>query len=437
MSKVVIVGRTNVGKSTLFNRLSNEVKSITLDYAGVTRDFVRDIVEWDGVEFELIDTGGLEFGKTQDPILKKVREVGLELVKEADLIIFVCDGTIGVLPEDREISNLLHKLNKKVILVSNKIDTKKAQENQYEFEQLGFKNFINISAQHSIGIGDLLSFIVDIIRPLKISKKEEPLFKVSLLGKPNVGKSSLLNLLVKNERAIVSDIPGTTREALSEKIKFYKETIQITDTAGVRRKRSIKENIENLMVKSTFDAVRHSEIVLLLVDVSQASISDQELKLAFYVFEQGKALIILFNKQDLLTEQKKKELDFSLEPYNYLFDKIETLNISCQTGKNIGHIIPLIDQVWKKYSQKFSDVELNSLFKKALQNKPLHHKTLPLIVYSASQVQSSPITILLMVNEPKWFGESQLAFFEKLLRQKYDLKGVPIVFVLKKKNILK
>jgi len=437
MSKVVIVGRTNVGKSTLFNRLSNEVKSITLDYVGVTRDFVKDIIEWDGVEFELVDTGGMEFGKTQDPILKKVREVGLELVNEADLIIFVCDGTIGVLPEDREIANLLHKLNKKVILVSNKIDTKKAQENQYEFEQLGFKNFINISAQHSIGIGDLLSLIVDIIRPLKISKKEEPLFKVSLLGKPNVGKSSLLNLLVKNERAIVSDIPGTTREALSEKIKFYKETIQITDTAGVRRKRSIKENIENLMVKSTFDAVRHSEIVLLLVDVSQASISDQELKLAFYVFEQGKALIILFNKQDLLTEQKKKELDFSLEPYKYLFDKIETLNISCQTGKNIGQIIPIVDQLWKKYSQKFSDIELNSLFKKALQNKPLHHKTLPLIVYSVSQIQSSPITILLKVNEPKWFGESQLAFFEKFLRQKYDLKGVPVVFTLKKKNISK
>jgi len=431
--KVIIIGRANVGKSTLFNRFSTNVTAITSDFAGVTRDFIRDTVSWRDSTFELIDSGGLILRKTQDEIALKVRDIGLNLINQADLILFVCDGTTGILPEDRDISQILHKSGKKVILLVNKIDTKLAKEQQYEFENLGFSDVIAVSAEHAINVGDLLDLIVDNIGSTE-KKEEEAKFKIVLLGKPNVGKSSLLNCLLQEERSIVADWPGTTREAVSEKIRFYKETLQITDTAGVRRKRAVEEGIEELMVKNTLYAVKEADIVLLLLDSSANQVSDQELKLAFYVLEEGKALIILFNKEDLVTELGKKEMDFSLSPYQFILKKLETLTISCKTGKNIGKILPLVDKVWQRHSQKFSDIELTDLFKSALNRTPLYHKTCLLMLFNARQISSVPITILLKVNESKWFEQSQLSFFENILRSKYDLRGVPVVFITRKRR---
>lgn len=442
MKKVVILGRLNVGKSTLFNRLSTTVKTITLDYEGVTRDFVKDIVQWDNVKFELIDSGGLNLRKTQDIILGKVRDIGLQLVQEADVIVFVCDGTTGILQEDQEIAKVLHKSGKKVILVINKTDNKLTQEHEHEFKKLGFTHNVPLSATHSIGIGDLLDVIVSEIKsttqasPKATPGREEDdaIYKVALLGKPNAGKSSLLNILVQKERAIVTDIPGTTREPLSEKIKFYKKTIQITDTAGIRRQRAVTERIEELMVKSAFDAVKDADIILLLMDASEGTISDQELKLAFYVFDQGKALILLFNKYDLLTPELKKDFEYSLEPYEFMLKKVEKLYISCLTDKNLGKLLPLIDDVWHKHSSKFNNLEITQLFREALAKKPLFHKGLPLIVFNAEQVKTAPINILLKVNEPKWFTDSQRGFFENTLRAKYDLQGAPVQFVIRKRE---
>lgn len=435
MNKVVIIGRLNVGKSTLFNRLSTTVKTITLDYAGVTRDFVKDIVEWNNVKFELIDSGGLNLRKTQDVILGKVRDIGLQLMQEADVIVFVCDGTTGILQEDQEIAKVLHKSGKKVILVINKTDNKLTQEHEHEFAKLGFEHNIPLSATHSIGIGDLLDVIVDELKQDKTTAQEEDaIYKVALLGKPNAGKSSLLNILVQKERAIVTDIPGTTREPISEKIRFYKKTIQVTDTAGIRRQRAVTERIEELMVKSAFDAVKDADIILLLMDASQGAISDQELKLAFYVFDQGKALILLFNKYDLLTDELKKDFEYSLEPYQHLLKKVETLYISCKSDKNIGKLLPLIDDVWHRHSHKFNNLEITKLFREALAKKPLFHKGLPLIVFNAEQVLNAPINILLKVNEPKWFTDSQRGFFENTLRAAYDLRGAPVQFVIRKRG---
>lgn len=432
LKKVIIAGRTNVGKSTLFNRLSSEVKSLTLDFSGVTRDFIKDTVNWKNSTFELIDSGGLVLKKQHSEIEKKIQELANSLIKEADLILFVCDGKTGIVQEDLQISKILHKSNKKVILVINKIDTKLAKEQEYEFHQLGFTHTISISAQHGINISDLLDEIVNNIGQTNKIEQDEAKYKVVFLGKPNVGKSSLMNLLLEQERAIVTAQPGTTREAISEKIRFYKESIIVTDTPGVRKKRSVNEEIESMMVKSTLSAVRNSDIVLMLIDISEGKISDQELKLAFYVFEKGKNLILLFNKEDLLTEKIKKELEFSLKPYNYFLKKIETLNISCKTGKNIGKILPLVDKVWRNSSIKFSDIELTDIFKKALEKTPHYHKTIPLIINNAKQLKSFPITILLTVNEPRWFGKSQLAFLENTLRNKFGLKSSPIIFSTKK-----
>lgn len=427
---VVIVGRTNVGKSTLFNRLSVDVKAITLDQAGVTRDFLKDTVCWQDRCFELVDTGGVSLRKTTDSILKESKDRALALLHAADIILFVCDGKVGVLPEDREISKLLHKVGKSVLLVVNKIDTSVAQEQLYEFEQLGHKKIVPISAQHGLGIADLFDKLLAILPESKEIEEIEPTFKVVLLGKPNVGKSSLMNLLLKRERAIVSHVPGTTREALIERVRFFQEDIQIADTPGVRRKRAVTDTLEDLMVHSTMRAVKNTDIVLLLIDASHGRLSDQELKLAFYAFEkQHKALMLLFNKTDLLDEVTQEQLEHSMHEYKYLIKKVLTLNISCKTEKNVGRILPLVKKLWQRHSQLIPDEDLSELFIQALYKKPLYHQTKLLRFYRARQIKTAPMTIILFVNEPDWFGPSQLGFLERVLRKKYDLQGAPIKFL--------
>ena len=433
MKKVALVGRTNVGKSTLFNRLSSGTKSLTMNLEGVTRDFISDSVSWAGSTFELVDTAGVSFKKSMDKLGEAARQKAIEIIDQSELVLFIVDGAVGLVAEDRDLAKFLHKSGKLVTLVVNKADVKATEEKLYEFERLGFKEPILISAQHGTGINEVLNLITETIGKADAPQHEEVKFKVVLLGKPNVGKSSLMNLLLQKDRAIVSDIPGTTREPIKENIKFSKENIQFADTAGIRRKKSVQEGIETLMVKSTLDAVRNSDIVLLLVDSSEGVLSDQELKLAFYVFEEGKALIILYNKQDLTTEETKESLQYDSDEYKFFLKKIESLNISCKTGKNVGKILPLVEIVWKRFSLKLDDLDLDELFKRALEERQLYRKTMPLIVRSVEQIKTAPITILMVVNESAWFGPSQLGFFENLLRNKYDLKSVPIKIITRKR----
>jgi len=436
VTQVVIVGRTNVGKSTLFNRLSVKVKSLTFEHAGITRDFIKDRVCWKDCCFDIVDTGGVSFKKSDDPIQEKIRQLAESLVEQADLVLLVCDGTVGVLPEDQAIAKMLHRLGKKSIVVVNKIDSKLVQEHLYEFPKLGFFEIVNVSAQHGLGVGDLLDTIVKMLPSKEVYKEEErPAYSVVLLGKPNVGKSSLLNLLLKKERAIVTDIPGTTREPIAERIVFYKEDIQLVDTPGIRRKRAIDEPIEVLMVKSALRATEDADIVLLLIDASQGVLADQEIKLAFYAFtERYKALILLFNKQDLVDEEMREQLNYSLQEYDFFLKKIARLDISCKTKKNIGRIMSLVQKVWERHSKQFSDEEIGILFKEALYTKPLFHKTGRLRLYAVRQIRTAPITLLLVVNRSQWFGPSQLGFFENILRKKFDLQGVPVRFVVRAKR---
>lgn len=435
MPRVVIVGRMNVGKSTLFNRLSVDVKSLTLDHEGVTRDFLKDTVCWQGRCFELIDTGGISLRKTEDLILETVRLKSLDVVKSADVVLFVCDAKVGVLPEDREISKFLHSLSVPVVLVVNKADSSLSEEYRYEFDQLGYETKLFISAQHGTSIGDLLQIVVDSL-PVKgadIDDDQEPMCKVVFLGKPNVGKSSLMNLLLKEERSIVTDQPGTTREPVRERVGFFKEDIVLIDTAGVRRKRSVRQELECMMVKTSFKALKEANLVVLLVDASEGRLSDQELKLAFYAFEHHKALMIVFNKQDLVDEECAERMKFNLEPYDHLIKKVELMNTSCKTGKNVGKLLTKIYKLCKRHAQQFSNDELTMLFKEALVRRQLFHKTNPLRIFRVRQIGISPIMLLLIANEPKWFGSSQLAFFENQLRKVADLRGVPIKFVVRKK----
>lgn len=431
-NKVVIIGRTNVGKSTLFNRLSTSVKSMTLDYEGVTRDFIYDSVDWKGRLFEIIDTGGIDFKKGLDYLTESIRERAIEVLESSDVVLFVVDGTVGITTEDRSLAKFVHKLKKPTILVINKIDVKQTQEHLLEFERLGFKTMIELSAQHGIGTVDLLDETLDLLPAQEEDEEGRPEYKVVLLGKPNVGKSSLTNLLLDKERSLVADIPGTTREAITDRMQFYKETIEVTDTAGVRRKRSVDENIEELMVKSSLAAVRHANIVLLLLDGHEAELSQQELKLASYVFKEGKALIILRNKHDLIDDNKQTQWEFESEPYEYLLKKIEVMTISCKTGHNVGKILPLIKKVWDRYNTHFSTTQLTVTCKNALERTPLFKSRQRLKVHSIQQVATKPPTIRLNVNTPEWFGESQINFFDRIMRKEFDLKSVPIRFVTRK-----
>lgn len=436
MPIVAIVGRTNVGKSTLFNRLSESVKSMTLDYEGVTRDVITDEVCWRDTCFELADTGGISLRKiVDDPIAEIARTRAFKVVENAALVLFVCDGTVGITQEDRELAKLLHKLDKRVVLVVNKIDTSVAQAQMYEFERLGFTPLITISAQHGIGISDLFEAILEQL-PEHTSQdmKEEPICKVVILGKPNVGKSSLMNLLLKKERSIVADMPGTTREPIREQVRFYQESIQLTDTPGVRRKRGVTEPIEKLMVKSALRTVDDADIVLLMIDASQVRMVDQELKLAFYVFEEHyKGLIILFNKDDLLDDEARAQLEFNLEPYEYFLKKVVQMKLSCVSQKNVGKLMQAVSDLCKRYTQRFEDQELTTMFKEALERTPLYKSERRLVLYYAKQVKTRPISIELRVSEPHLFGPSQVAFFDNVLRKHADLKGVPVQFFVRKK----
>lgn len=435
---VVIVGRTNVGKSTLFNRLSSDVKTLTLDYEGVTRDFIRDQVSWQGRNFDLVDTGGISLRKTKDFILEESRKQALRLIEEAAVVIFVCDAKVGLLPEDREISGLLHKLGANTILVANKIDTHVGQEQEHEFLRLGFKNFIPVSAQHGTGIADLLQAIVDGLPPQAESNnqiEEDPKCRVVILGKPNVGKSSLLNLLLKQERAIVADIPGTTREPISERVTFHKESIMLTDTPGLRRKRGVTEEIEQMMVKTSLRAVDQADVVLLMIDAHEGAIVDQELKLAFYVFEEcSKGLILLYNKSDLENEVTKHDLAFSLEPYDYFMNKVAQLHISCKTGKNVGKLLQLVDDVCKRYNHRFDDSELTYMFKESLFKKPFYKNEQLMRLFGVRQISTGPITIELTVDNPLAWGPTHFGYLDTLLRKSTDLRGVPVKFVVTRKR---
>lgn len=431
----MLIGRMNVGKSTLFNRIAKRTASLMLDYEGVTRDFIAETVTWKDIPFTLVDTGGISLKKVDDPIMEQVRQQALNLTDEADLVLFMVDGAVGMTVEEIELAKRLHKnAERPVIVVINKVDKKVSQEHLGEFDRFGFKLAMPIAATHNQGVTELLDEIVKILPHKKFDqeKTKERACKVTLLGKPNVGKSSLMNLLLKKERSIVTDIAGTTREAIMEPIQFYSQAIELTDTAGVRRQKNVKDRLEELMVKSSMQAVRTSDIVLLLVDAQDGRLTDQELKLAFYAFEQGKALIVLVNKSDLVSAYNQEQWKYHQEEYEFFYKKVELLKISCKDGKNIGKILALVSDVWKRYLTEFSSDELTSLFKQALIRRPMYKQEQQLKLREANQVKSGPPTIKLRVNLPQFFGERELAYFERVLRKEHDLKSVPIEFLLEK-----
>lgn len=431
LPRVVFVGRVNVGKSTLFNRLSRAVKSITLNYEGVTRDPLFDTIEWQGKRFEIIDTAGFSRIQEKDPITLRARAAARARIADASCIVMVVDGTAPLLPEDLMVADEIRATGCPVIVALNKSDARSSFD-EYAAASLGFEQVVPLSAEHGKAIGDLLSAIVDVLPKQQAPVDEKPAFKIMMLGKPNVGKSSLMNRLMGEERSIVSDVPGTTREALEGRVSFYNEDILVTDTPGVRRPRAVREQLESLMVRSAFDALDRSNIILLVIDAHDDPFADQERKLAFYAFtERYKAVMVILNKTDLLDDAGRKLLQERIDEYRHLTKKLPMIETSCLTGSNLGKIMPRVHELWQRYSQILPDSEVQRLCVSEMNKKPMMHGGNKLRLYSVRQRSTAPIVLEFVVNEPLWFDEAEKGFFENLLRARYDLVGVPLkcVFV--------
>ncbi len=433
--RILIVGRTNVGKSTLFNRLVDNQKSIVFSSDGVTRDYVEETVTWDDRTFRLVDTGGLMIKrKVNNEIEKNVQQRLTALFAEADLFLFVCDGKNGLAEEDRIVARQLHSFKKPTLLLLNKADNASALlATAPEFLALGFSEMIEVSGIHGIGINKLLTWIIDHLPEDRDVVEEQPHYHVSIVGKPNVGKSSLMNELAKRERSIVSDIAGTTREAISERIYHCNDLIELIDTAGVRKKSRVDDELEQLMVKNSLSTIRQADIVMLMVDASAGKITDQELKLLFYSLEENKPVILLINKVDLLDDYTKLTLDSSKEEYEFILKKVPVISVSCKTKQGVDKVLNAVAEVWHRCKQVFDPAEVDEVVKKELAVKTLYRCTVPLKLHKIRPLPTAKIpSFVLHVNLPQFFGPSELSCIENILRKHYDLRGCPVQFSLKK-----
>ena len=432
--KVVIVGRTNVGKSTLFNRLSETERSIVFDREGVTRDHVHEVISWKDTTFDLIDTGGLPLEKIKDTIVKGIQRSVSDMLEKASLLLFVCDGKNGLTEEDRRVAKIIHKSKKTTFLLLNKSDSSNMfDEHLPEFYALGFKKILSISALHGTAINEVLDIISNALGQTKPVEEDVPEYRVAILGKPNAGKSSLMNLLLQEERAIVSEIAGTTREAISERVRFNEEMVQLIDTAGVRRKARVNDELEEEMVKSSLKSARDADIVILMVDSDEGKISDQELKLLFYAREQKKSIILVLNKVDLLDEYKGLTMDSCLDEYKFFLKHVPILRISCKTQKNVGSVLKEILKARKRRLQKFDTILVDELVKEAVIRRPMYHKTNLMRIFRTKVAEGTKVpTFIMYVNYPQWFGESQLRYIENVLRKEYDLLGCPVSIIAQK-----
>ncbi|HEX7708240.1 MAG TPA: ribosome biogenesis GTPase Der [Thermoanaerobaculia bacterium] len=443
LKKVVIVGRPNVGKSTLFNRLAGMRRALTHDLPGMTRDRLTGIVSLDdGRRYELTDTGGLEYGDSpMSAFAGEIKQQAQTAVREADFILFVVDGAAGLLSEDRDIAQELRPEAAKTVLIVNKTDRKDAEAAVPEFWELGLERVLPMSAEHGTGLDDLIDAIAEIIPPESAESEEDDQAptRVAIIGRPNVGKSSLLNKLTQQERAVVSPISGTTRDAIDFDIVRNGRTYTIIDTAGIRRKGKTTDEAEKLAVISARKAIERCEIALVMIDATDG-VASQDATVAGYAEDAGRAAMLLVNKWDAEAhaqdDYKKFEdqLRFKLKFLSYA--PLEF--ISAKTGRRVEKIFPKIDLIIDGYRRKFRTSELNTILERALAaHNPPAVRGKPRRFYYVTQLKSGPPTFALFSNVDEPLHFSYRRYLENQFREALDLVGCPIHFVIRARKGMK
>lgn len=430
---VAIVGRPNVGKSTFFNRIVGQRISIVEDTPGVTRDRLYADAEWCGHSFTLIDTGGLEI-KSEDVMWSHIRAQAQIAVETADVIVFMLDGKTGLTHEDYEVAAYLRKSRKPILLVVNKLDNNE-QHLLYDFYELGLGEPIGISAGQAKGLGDVLDEIVKLIGKYETEEKEEAL-KIAVVGKPNAGKSSLVNKLLGYDRVIVSDIAGTTRDAIDTRIKIGDKEYILIDTAGIRRKRSVEEDLEQYSVMRSLGAVRRADVCLIVIDSSE-ELSEQDVKIAGYVHEQGKPSVVVMNKWDVVEKDT-----YTIEKYNRkLKEELKFMDyfiptyVSAKTGKRVDNLIKLAERAYENASRRISTGLLNDVLREAiLTNEPPSKNGKRLKIYYVTEVSANPPTFVIFVNDDTLMHFSYRRYLENALRRSFDFEGTPIRLIIRNKN---
>ncbi|MBM4236739.1 MAG: ribosome biogenesis GTPase Der [Firmicutes bacterium] len=435
---VAIVGRPNVGKSTLFNRLTIARTAIEEKMPGVTRDRLYGVAEWSGRELVIIDTGGVTFGN-EDRISVLVRHQVELAVDEANLIIFLLDGREGLTALDEEIGLMLRRSGKPVIPVINKIDIFEQESGKFGFYSLGFGEPLTISAAHGKGSGELLDLILSVLSPVtkKVDEGYKPeTVKVAVIGRPNVGKSSLINKILGEDRVIVSEIPGTTRDAIDTYFEYAEQPYLFIDTAGIRRKSKVKEAVEYYSILRSLKAVQRADLALLMLDGVEGA-TEQDQRLAGYVDEAGRGLILVVNKWDLArgTEHARAEYidlikrQFSFVPYAH------QVFLSALTGWKLNQLFPLILQTWQEQHKRISTSLLNELLEDAMAvNPPPNVKGKRVKLFYMTQPEVKPPTFVVFANEPDLVHFSYLRYLENRLRESFDFKGTPVIIKLKKRQ---
>jgi len=434
---IAIVGRPNVGKSTLFNRLTAARTAIEEKMPGVTRDRLYGLTDWRGHNLVIIDTGGITFGSEDQLTTQVQRQVNLA-VEEANLIIFLLDGREGLTALDKEVAEMLRKSGKTVIVAVNKLDVFSMEDDRYNFYSLGFGEPVAISASHGRGIGELLDLVYNNLGGGQdVSSPDlEDLVKVAVIGRPNVGKSSMINTLLGKERVVVSQLPGTTREAVDTHFRYKDQPCMLIDTAGMRRKSKVKDAVEYYSVVRSLKAVRRADVALLLID-GESGITEQDQRLAGYVDQEGKGLVLVVNKWDLVRDRENARQLFLAElKRKFSFVAYAPhIFISALSGWRLDKLFPLVMQAWQEQHKRIPTALLNELLEDVLAvNPPPAVKGKRVKIYYVTQPEVKPPKFVFFANEPELIHFSYQRYLENRLRESFNFSGTPIVIKFKKRE---
>lgn len=434
MSKpvVAIVGRPNVGKSTLFNRLAGKRKAIVEDIPGVTRDRLYDVSEWLGRDFIIIDTGGLRFEEV-DTIARGVQLQAEIAVDEADVIVFVLDARQGITSEDEQVAEMLRRSRKPVILAANKVENFDRQLEWMDFYRLGLGDPIPISAMHGLNTNDLLDAVIANFGPPQDYDEDPEAVKIAIVGRPNVGKSSLVNALLGEQRVIVSEIPGTTRDSIDTPFEYGGNRYILIDTAGIRKKSRIKEATEKYSVIRTLKSMERADVVLIMLDAVE-KVTEQDQRIAGYVHEQNKANIVVVNKWDAVNkdEHTMNRYDKDIREDLKFLAYAPILYVSALTRQRIFKIIELVDFVVEQYNRRIATAELNRVINEAILLNPLPGGSKRVKIFYTTQVTTAPPTFVLFCSDPEQVHFSYLRYLENVLRQNFGFEGSPLRLLVRK-----